>query len=252
MTQRHTAAVRPPGWLRLAAEWRAPAEAWLGLLAWPWLRRSPRGDGHAVLVLPGLGAGDLSTLLLRRFLLAQGWRAYGWQLGRNLGPRAGAFEAMEQRLLGLQALSARRVSLVGWSLGGVFARELAKRHPDAVRQVITLGSPMPGHQRATNVRWFYEWAAGSRAYPPELMATLHEPMPAYLPWTSIHSRSDGIVHWRASLLPVSRHSENIRLPSSHGGMGSNPLVLRVLADRLSQPEGDWRPWAPRARFYRCA
>lgn len=234
--------IGPPGVALLAAEWRAPLEAWLGLMAWPWLRRSPRGDGHAVLVLPGLGGSDLSTLLLRRFLKAQGWQPHGWELGRNLGPRQGLFPSLAQRLSDLQTVSQRRVSLVGWSLGGVFARELAKQHPAAVRQVVTLGSPLPQHHRATNVRRLYECLAGDRAYPPELTARLSDPLPAQVPCTSIYSRSDGIVHWRASLLPKSERTENIRVSASHSGMGFSPLALRILADRLAQREDDWQPY----------
>lgn len=236
--------IGPPGLLRLAAEWRAPFEACLGLVTWPWLRGSARGDGHAVLVIPGLGGGDASTALLRRFLEAQGWQAHGWRLGRNLGPRQGLLQQLAQRLSDLHDQSQRRVSVVGWSLGGVFARELARRHPHWVRQVVTLGSPLPEHRRATNVRWLYERLARGHAYPPELMARVHDPLPAEVPCTSIYSRSDGIVNWRASLLPRSPLSENVRVPASHSGMGFNPLVLRVVADRLAQPEGRWRPYSP--------
>ncbi|WP_395701348.1 lipase family alpha/beta hydrolase [Aquabacterium sp.] len=227
---------RRPGPIRLALEWRAPAEASATLLLWPWLRRGAKGDGHPVLVLPGLGASDFSTALLRRYLSGQGFDAHAWRLGRNLGPREGVFEALQQRLQHLHQQSGRRVSLVGWSLGGVFARELAKRQPDAVRQLITLGSPMPGHNHASNARRFYEFAAGRRAYPQELMARLHEPVPAHIPSTSVYSWTDGIVHWRASLQPEGEQRQNIRVAASHCGMGANPWVLRLLAQQLSKPE----------------
>lgn len=233
----------PPGPLRLALEWRAPMEAAASLALWPWLRRAPRGDGHSVLVLPGLAASDASTRLLRRFLRAQGWQAHAWRQGRNLGPRAGVLEACLARVQQLHAESGRRVSLVGWSLGGVYARELAKRLPHAVRQVITLGSPVgsPGKGRGhgSNARRLYEFVSGPRAYAPELMARMDEPVP--VPCTSVYSRSDGIVDWRASLQPSGPSAQNIRVPASHTGMGMNPLVLRLLAERLSQPEDDWQP-----------
>lgn len=230
----------PPGPWRMALELRAPWEAAASLLAWRWITREPRGDGHAVLVLPGLAASDRSTALMRRFLRTHGWRAHGWRLGRNLGPRDGVFEACLHRVQAVHAATGRRVSLVGWSLGGVYARELAKRLPQSVRQVVTLGSPMPGHGRASNARRLYEAAAGARAYAPELMARLHEPVP--VPCTSIYSRSDGIVHWRASLLPPGAQRQNIRVPASHVGLGLNPVVLNLLAERLSQPEHGWRPY----------
>ena len=234
--------LHPPGPLALALEWRAPAEAGASLLMWPWLRRAAPGDGHNVLVLPGLAAGDGSTLLLRRHLRRQGWRAHAWRQGLNLGPREGVFEGLQDRLRQLHEQSGRRVSLVGWSLGGVFARELAKRHPALVRQVVTLGSPMPGMGHASNARRLYEFVAGRRAYAPELMARLQDPVPDSVPCTSLYSHSDGIVHWRASLLPPGARRQNIRVPASHSGMGVNPVVLRLLADRLAQPEDDWQPY----------
>lgn len=232
-----------PGAMHLALEWRAPMEAAASLALWPWLRRAPRGDGHSVLVLPGLVASDTSTGLLRRFLGAQGWAPHAWRQGRNLGPRHGVLEACLERLQQLHADSGRRVSLVGWSLGGVYARELAKRAPQAVRQVITLGSPVgspaSGRGHPTNARRLYEFVSGPRAYAPELMARLNEPVP--VPCTSIYSRSDGIVSWRASLLPEGPMARNIRVPASHLGMGMNPVVLRLLAECLSQPEEHWQP-----------
>ncbi|HSV44597.1 MAG TPA: alpha/beta hydrolase [Ramlibacter sp.] len=229
----------PPGPLRLALEWRAPMEAAASLALWPWLRRAPRGDGHSVLVLPGLAAGDRSTGLLRRFLRAQGLAPQAWHQGLNLGPRPGVLESCQAHLERLCDESGRRVSLVGWSLGGVYARELAKRSPQAVRQVITLGSPAAGRGHASNARRLYEFVSGARAYAPELMARLHEPVP--VPCTSVYSRSDGIVDWRASLQPAGPSAQNIGVPASHTGMGMNPLVLRLLAERLSQPEDNWQP-----------
>jgi pimeloyl-ACP methyl ester carboxylesterase len=230
---------RAPGALRMALEARAPAEAALSLLLWRWLRAAPRGDGHSVLVLPGLVAHDASTALLRRFLRQQGWSAVGWAQGFNLGPREGVIEACVERVLELQRESGRKVSLVGWSLGGVYARELSKALPRAVRQVITLGSPVGRRPHRTNVRRLYEFVSGPRAYAPELMARIDETPP--VPCTSIYSRSDGIVHWRSSQQPPGGQTENIAVPASHAGMGLNPFVLRLVATRLAQPESSWQP-----------
>lgn len=232
----------PPGLWRLMLEGRAVWEAGASLMLWPVLARGARGDGHPVLVLPGLVASNRSTRMLRRYLEGRGWQAHGWHQGRNLGPRAGVFEGIQQQLEQLTEQTGRRVSLVGWSLGGVFARELAKRMPASVRQVVTLGSPVQGHSSATRARRVYEWAAGHRAYAADVMERLHEPVPPTIPCTSIYSRSDGIVHWRASLQPDGPLHQNIRVPASHTGMGFNPLVLHVLADRLAQPEEGWQPY----------
>jgi pimeloyl-ACP methyl ester carboxylesterase len=243
--------LRPPGALRVALEARAPAEAALSLLLWPWLRAAPRGDGHSVLVLPGLVAPDASTALLRRFLRQQGWRAFGWQQGFNLGPRDGVIEACVARVHTLQRESGRKVSLVGWSLGGVYARELSKVLPGVVRQVITLGSPVGRRPHATHARRLYEFVSGERAYAPQIMARLDETPP--VPCTSIYSRSDGVVHWRASLQPPGGQTENIAVPASHTGMGLNPFVLRLVAARLAQPESAWQPHPPSNRGdTRCA
>ena len=110
-------------------------------LAAPWLARAPRGDGHGVLVLPGLLASDSSTALLRRFLRLLGYDVRGWRLGRNLGPTGEVLDGLPARLGELASLTGGPVSVIGWSLGGIYARELARQRPGEVRRVITLGSP---------------------------------------------------------------------------------------------------------------
>ena len=237
--------IPPPSLRLLALELRAPVEA-LGTLAlWPALMLGPRGDGHSVLVLPGLAATDTSTAVLRRFLRLRGYDAQPWGLGRNRGAR-GVMEACVERVRGMQKLSGRRVSLVGWSLGGVFAREVAKLSPEAVRCVITLGSPFTGHPRATNAWRAYEWLSGQKAdADPSMLARMREAPP--VPTTSIYSRTDGIVSWACSVQSPAGQTENIEVPASHIGMGANPFVLHVVANRLAQPEARWQPFAPADR-----
>jgi uncharacterized membrane-anchored protein YjiN (DUF445 family) len=192
-----TEAIRPPSRTLLFMEGRALWElgAFVGSL--PLLNAAPRGDGHPVLVLPGLIASDVSTRPLRAFLRGRGYAAHGWGLGRNLGPREGIEDGMRQRLLELHQRYGRKVSLIGWSLGGVFARELAKQDPQAVRQVITLGSPFAGDPRATNAWRVFEWASGQKV--PERGSSridrLREKPP--VPSTAIYSRTDGICAWQA-------------------------------------------------------
>jgi pimeloyl-ACP methyl ester carboxylesterase len=147
---------------------------------------------------------------------------------------------LSARLAALHEAHGGPVSLVGWSLGGLFARALAWRNPDSVRSVITLGSPLSGDPDATNVRWVFEWASGRRADDPGLRNMLGE-HPA-VPVTSFLSKSDGLVHWRASLAPREGLSESIEVPASHLGMGVNPIVLWAIADRLAQRPGRWRPF----------
>ena len=140
------------------------------MLLRPWLAAAPRGDGHPVLVFPGLLASDLSTQPLRGFLKAHGYAAHGWKQGRNLGLRPGVEADMLDRIDELYERHGRRkVSLVGWSLGGIYARQLAKRVPDKVRCVISLGSPFTGSPKATNAWRVYEFASGQqrrRSRPP--------------------------------------------------------------------------------------
>jgi dienelactone hydrolase len=234
------ATIRAPGAHLMALEWRAPFEAMSTLALWPLLMRGPRGDGHSVLVLPGLAAPDLSTGVLRRFLSRRGYRPHRWQQGFNFGPRPGVLEACLERVHSLHRSSGRKVSLIGWSLGGVYARELAKMAPDAVRCAISLGTPFAGPPTATNAWRLYEFVSGQRVGEHALHAGLHEAPP--VPTTSIYSRTDGVVAWRCSIQAPARHAENIEVRASHVGMGAHPAVLHAVADRLAQSEGDWRPF----------
>ncbi len=233
-------ALRAPGALRLLLESRAPLEYAASVVATPWLRRSPRGDGHAVLVLPGLGANDVSTAPMRRFLRSLGYAAYPWAQGFNFGPRAGVLKGGALTLRDLAQRHGGAVSLVGWSLGGLYARELAKLHPALARCVVTLGTPFTGHPKATNAWRFYEFASGQSVQDPEQLAQMR--VTPGVPTTSIFSRSDGIVAWRCSLNPDGPLSENIEVPSSHVGLGLNPLALYALADRLAQDPARWKPF----------
>ncbi len=217
---------------------RAPWELGVALAAFPFLRSAPDGDGHPVLVFPGLAAGDLTTVVMRRFLSDRGYSAYAWEQGLNFGPRPGVLEACVERVMQLHAEHGCRVSLVGWSLGGVYAREIAKMLPDHVRLVISLGSPFTGSPKATNAWRVYQLVSGEKEVDAERFAALKEP--PRVPTTSIFSRTDGVVAWQCSVEQETASSENIEVHASHVGMGMNPTALYAIADRLAQPEGDWR------------
>jgi len=230
-----------PGRLLQLLELRAAWELAAGIAALPWLLHlAPRGDGHVVLVLPGLAAGDGSTRLLRGLLTGRGYRVHGWGLGRNRGPRAGIEGAMLETLERLHAESGRKVSLVGQSLGGAYAHLLALQRPDAVRCVVTLGSPLAGHARASNAWRLYEFLSGESAADPRLARQIRQAV--RVPTTAIYSRSDGIVAWQSSVAPEGPQSESIEIVSSHLGMAVHPLVLYLVAERLAQPEGRWQPF----------
>jgi pimeloyl-ACP methyl ester carboxylesterase len=205
------------------------------------LRGLPRGDGHPVLVLPGLFAGDFSTAPLRRFLRQLCYDARGWRLGVNLGPTAQLREKLDARLISLFERHGRRVSLVGWSLGGIYARMLALSHPERVRQVITLATPFRDIT-ATHASRLVPRLPGGRSITGarEIRDYLRQRVP--VPATSIYSKSDGIVAWQSCLDEKSSTSENVEVHCSHTGMGWHVEALRVIADRLGQPEGAWRPY----------
>jgi pimeloyl-ACP methyl ester carboxylesterase len=235
-----SAPLKPPSRLLLAMEGRAMFE-WASFgLAWPWLKTAPRGDGHPVLVLPGLIAGDRSTYPLRRFLSHLGYEAYPWLQGANFGPRDHVIKGLVDRIRDIQKQHGQKVSLIGWSLGGAMANALALRMPERIRQVVTLGSPLSGHPKGTNVWRIFEMVSGFRADDSRLME-LVEGKPT-VPTTSIMSKTDGIVNWRMSLAQESAIAENIEVSATHMGMGVNPIVLWIIANRLAQAEGQWRPF----------
>ena len=147
---------RPPSRTLMLLEGRAIHEFGAFLGALPLLSLAPRGDGHPVLVLPGLVASDVSTRPLRSFLKGRGYAVSGWRQGRNLGLRHGVQQGMVDLVREFSDAHGRRISIVGWSLGGLYARQLAKMMPDRVRSVITLGSPFAGHPKATNAWRVYE------------------------------------------------------------------------------------------------
>lgn len=236
---------RPPHKLLALAEGRALFELAAFYATRPLLATLPRGDGHAVLVLPGFIASDRSTAPMRRLLEDLGYAAHGWGLGRNLKVDNARIEAMSELLRSLHRESGRKVSIVGWSLGGVFARELAKMHPEAVRSVISLGSPIHDDRGHTNATRLFEYLNGKDPEPVRdgNFRSLDRAPP--VPTTSIITRTDGIVHWRGSVQsPDHPQTENIGVHASHCGLGVNPSVMIAIADRLRQPEGAWKPFVP--------
>ena len=193
--------IAPSAWL-MALEVRAIWEFSALLPAWPLLNRAPRGDNHPVVVFPGLSANDISTAPLRRYLQLLNYLACGWDQGFNFGPRPGVLEEAKNQVIRTFASTGRKVSLIGWSLGGIYARELAKELPDMVRGVITLGTPFAGSHKSTNAWRLYELASG-RSVTRET-ASYNLPVAPPVPTTSIFSRTDGVVAWQGSLQSPAR------------------------------------------------
>jgi pimeloyl-ACP methyl ester carboxylesterase len=235
-----TGRLRPPGLGLLLAEARGIFEFNASVLLSPLLLRAPRGDGHPVLTLPGFLASDLSMAPMRHYLGELGHATAAWRMGRNIGGIARMRSLLLDRLAEINRDTARKVSIVGWSLGGVYARDLALQAPELVRDVVTLGSPFANDVRATNATRLYEALTGetAEAYP-ELRAAISGDLP--VPTTSIYSRADGIVNWQTCQLRPSDTAENIEIHlASHVGLGVNPAALWAVADRLAQAEGQFK------------
>jgi pimeloyl-ACP methyl ester carboxylesterase len=213
-------------------------------LAATYLSSAPRGDGHGVLVLPGLLASDASTSVLRRFVRRLGYDVHGWNLGRNRGPTDEVLDQLPRELSALTNRTRQLVSLIGWSLGGIYGRELARLHPGLVRQVITLGSPFAltdsrqSHAEGAYVRRRHLHATGRLPTREQLAA------PIGVPSTAVYSRRDGIVAWQACIAPETALHENVEVRCAHLGFGTDPATLWLLADRLAVPAGERREFRP--------
>jgi pimeloyl-ACP methyl ester carboxylesterase len=236
-------AVKPPPFALLATEGRGLLDIPALLAAAPFLAAAPRGQPHPVVVLPGLGADDRSTIAIRGFLERLGYQVYGWGRGRNVRAPDADVSAMAAQVAKLHEDSGLKVSLIGWSRGGIIAREVARQVPNKVRMVITLGSPFAAPD-ASNVRAIWKLLTGQKYEPPtpERVSWLARPIP--VPSTSIYTRADGVVAWRACLEEEGGERENVEVNITHIGLGFHAPALWVIADRLAQSPGTWKPFHP--------
>ncbi len=235
-----------PSKLLFALELRAVWECMVGWSMYAPLRVTlPKGDGHPVLVIPGLGTTDLSTAFLRQLLRDLGYRTYPWGMGRNLAMKDELTDDMVEHLERIHRRHNKKVSIIGQSLGGVYARELGKERPELVRQVITLGSPFTGHPLASTGVWLYEALSGENFEYADFDRHLDIRVKPPVPSTSIYSKMDGVVAWQCSIEKEHPESENIHIRgNSHCGMGFNPISLFAITNRLAQAENDWKPFNP--------
>lgn len=227
------AAVRPPSLMNVLLEARSSGELALLLPQLPLLRlTAPRGSG-TVMVLPGFLADDRWTWLLRRFLADLGYSALPWSLGVNRGPLASYVRSVAEQLLTRQSSGDDPVALVGWSRGGLIAREVAREYPELVRGVVTLGTPVRGGLEGTRIG---AWVARESGIPVQQVSAWYEARarrPITVPVTAIYSRSDGVVAWPACRdddTPGVRHEE---VTSSHMGLVANATVYRRVAEALA-------------------
>lgn len=233
---------RTPWWL-LPLEGRALAE-----FSTAYLRRGhsgmERGDGHRVIVIPGFLADDFAVRPLVQALVRTGYRAQSWGLARNTGMTRERGEQLQSLVNTCCSEDGDTLSLIGWSLGGIFARELARRMPDSIRQVITLGSPIQDSAHTTIAPLYRLFRPGAeRTVDPRQQARLAEPPP--VPCSAIYTRSDGVVPWEASLEPERPHTRNIEVRGSHFGLPANVEVWRECARLLAHPKA--RPKATTTR-----
>ena len=240
-------AITPPGKLRAASDMpRAWLEAGALPFNWWWLRQLPKGDGHPVMVIPGFAGSDTYNKPLLRFLRDQGYHAVGWKQGVNLGHSHIDLAQLNLRIDKLYGREGRKISLIGHSLGGIIAREAARRHPDKIRQVISLGSPIgEARDNASKLNYLYRQV---NSEPGELNEQEWHQSPP-VPTTAIYSRFDGVLDWRVCLQADGHErTENIEVVGSHNGLTVNAMSWVVIAERLSRAEGDWRPFRKHRLF----
>lgn len=198
------------------------------------------GDGHPVLILPGFMATKRSTAVLRSFIAERGYAVYDWGLGRNRG-KTEYLDRLLDRMDEIHHRHRQTISIIGWSLGGVFARQLAKERPAITRQVITLGSPFQDIAQPNNIAWLHTLISGGRTVrdlDPRLIQNL--PAPAPVPTTAIYSKEDGIVPWQVCMeREEDELHQNIQVHGSHCGLGVNSSVLHVIEDRLCRDKSNW-------------
>jgi len=226
---------------RVAIEAVQLRNAMPGLLA-----KAPRGDGHPVMVIPGFGATDFFTKPLRKFLDKLGYKTYGWENGVNARLTEEKIDKLYKQLEKISKENGdQKVTLIGWSLGGIIARVMAHESPK-IRAVITLGSPfgISEHPDASpkllvdtiqrlNEEKYTLNAPGMK----ERMLTPAEGVPTI----SIYSKSDGISGWQASRNPTAPLVQDIEIEGSHCGLVINPETYSALADILPHPEKVYDP-----------
>lgn len=223
--------LRPPSPTLKYLEARALLEIGSLLPNVPRLLGEPRGDGRKVVLMPGFLADDRSMWPLRRFLSALGYDARGWGLGRNTGDPEELAAAFIANLDSLR-IAGERITLIGWSLGGVVARIVAMQREDAVREVITLGTPVEGGPKYTAAGSIYAEKRGLDL--DEFEQHVHDMNREGLavPLTVVYSRTDAIVSWRAAIDRYNEQAEHVEVPGSHVGLGFSPRVWRIIARTL--------------------
>ena len=238
--------MKPPHWSLALTEAPRVAVEFAGLaLSKSRLEKLPRGDGHGVMVIPGFMGDDPFNQSLVNFLNGLGYRASGWKMGRNLGPGSFSIDELRVKIERLLNAGGGQVSLIGHSLGGIYARELAKIEPSVIRQVISLGTPFgEGRDTGSNASRLYKrlnpsTESDTNSVPQQKELAIAPPVPT----TSIYTKEDGVVNWRTSIQDKDHHqTQNIQVLGSHCGLTLNPAVWYLVADRLRHTQSNWKPF----------
>jgi len=237
--------ITPPSLFATLGEARCVTELmrYLAFAEGSLVHSAPRGDGRPILVIPGFLCSDLSTWMLRRFLRKIGYRSFAWKQGVNWGPKPGVRTRLLHRVHQLQEQYGQPVTIIGWSLGGFYARELACIRPDLIREVITLGSPLHGTPQATAVWNAFLWL--NRRHMPQIgRGEIDFPLPYGVPCLSIFTREDGIVPWQFCKPQRGLAGQHVEVPGTHIGLVANPMVMQILGQHLG---GTRRPRRKAAR-----
>ena len=235
--------VTRPSILKTVFEWRAAFEGVALLGAYSILRKAPKGNGEPVLVIPGFTTSDNGTHFLRNYLTQQGYEVFGWELGVNNGLNTPQYKKLVKRLRSINKQAGKPVRVIGWNVGGLYARALANDQAKLVSMVITLGAPfaLPSmfgvSESLSRLYSFYNDPADNDAL--YGYSDVWERTPN-MPSTSIYSEGDGVINWQFCIDDEGVNTENIRVMGSHLGLTVNPMVYFILAERLSQDESRWR------------
>jgi hypothetical protein len=229
--------LEPPPLSGLIRETRGLLELPRLMLNFRGLARQPRGQRQPVLLLPGYGAGDGSTVILKIYLRLLGYRVRGWGLGRNSGNVPDLMPRVIKRIGSFARRTQEQVRLIGWSLGGYLAREAARERPDLVYRVITLGTPVVGGPKYTVVaRRFQQDMAAIEAE-----IELRNRISLCTPVTAIYSRADAVVAWEACIDQNGNDVEHVEVRTTHVGLGFSPEVYKIIAQRLAEED---KPYSP--------
>jgi pimeloyl-ACP methyl ester carboxylesterase len=213
-------------------EFSAGAEAAATVLSLPKIINSaPRGDGHSVIVLPGFYAGSASTCLMRYVLHRCGYAAVDWGQGVNFGPSSDTGEILGE--LVRRHSRDQTVSLVGWSLGGLYARALANLYPDRIRRVYTLGTPVGAAHSKPELAALFNTVSPTKLHQLDQTLLAHSNAALSVPVVNFYSKSDGVVDW-TSCVTADPGAVNIQVPGSHMAMTHNAVILSHLLDWLSR------------------